>query len=191
MLKRILEWDRETFIYLNGLGIEQLDGFWSVVTNITTWIPLFVLFFVLLYLKNARREALIMTCLTVLLLAVIVLSMQLTKEYVARLRPNNDVDVNTLIRILKSPTNYSFFSGHAASSFGITTLIVLFLRKKVRWAWFFYIWPFIFASSRIYVGVHYPVDIIVGAFVGLVYAFLFYLFYQKVISPRIVSAHPV
>jgi undecaprenyl-diphosphatase len=162
-----------------------------VVTNITTWIPLFVLFFVLLYLKNARREALIMTCLTVLLLAVIVLSMQLTKEYVARLRPNNDVDVNTLIRILKSPTNYSFFSGHAASSFGITTLIVLFLRKKVRWAWFFYIWPFIFASSRIYVGVHYPVDIIVGAFVGLVYAFLFYFFYQKVISPRIVSAHPV
>ncbi len=183
MLKRILDWDRETFIFLNGLGIERFDLFWSTVTNITTWIPLFILFFYLLYRKYPRRESLLMTLTIVLVLSFIVLSMTITKDWVARLRPNNDPDVNTLIRILKSPTNFSFFSGHAASSFGITTIMFLFLRKKVRWAWLFYIWPLLFAFSRIYVGVHYPVDILVGTFVGLFYAFLFYFLYARIIAP--------
>jgi undecaprenyl-diphosphatase len=116
--------------------------------------------------------------------------MQLTKDAVGRLRPNNDVEINTLIRILKSPDNYSFFSGHAAGSFGITMIIVLFLRKRIKWVWIFFIWPFLFAFSRIYVGVHYPIDIIVGTLVGLLYAMLFYRLYTKVIAPRILSGHP-
>ena len=99
----------------------------------------------------------------VLFLAIFIITLtDLTKEVVARLRPNNEVEINTLIRILKSPTNYSFFSGHAASSTSITTLMYLFLRRQSKWTVLFYIWPIIFCTSRIYVGVHYPVDIIIG-----------------------------
>jgi len=61
MLNRILEWDRETFIYLNSLGIEDYDGFWSVATNISSWIPLFVLFFILILLKYPLKEAVLMS----------------------------------------------------------------------------------------------------------------------------------
>ncbi|MBT8184330.1 MAG: phosphatase PAP2 family protein [Eudoraea sp.] len=190
MLKRILEWDRQTFIYLNSLGIEQYDTFWSVVTNITTWIPLYLLFFILLQIKYPRKEAVIMTMVTLVALGAIILTMDITKEAVARLRPNNNVEINTLIRILKSPTNYSFFSGHAASSFGMTTLIVLFLRNRTKWVWVFFIWPFLFAFSRIYVGVHYPIDIIVGALIGGLYALLFYRMYDSIILPKIRSARP-
>ncbi|HMB64077.1 MAG TPA: phosphatase PAP2 family protein [Eudoraea sp.] len=183
MLERILEWDRQTFIYLNGLGVEKYDAFWSAVTSISTWIPLFLLFLILIYLQHPKKEALAMSLMVLLLLGVILTTMELTKEFVGRLRPNNDVEVNTLIRILKSPANYSFFSGHAATSFGITTLMVLFLGKKLWWVWIFYIWPLLFATSRIYVGVHYPLDILAGVLIGCLYAYLFYRLYRMIILP--------
>jgi len=190
MLNRILEWDRETFIYLNSLGIEDYDGFWSVATNISSWIPLFVLFFILILLKYPLKEAVLMSLSVVALAFFIVLATDFTKEFVSRLRPNNDTDINTLIRILRSPSNYSFFSGHAASSFSITTLVVLFLRKKLPWVWLFYLWPLIFSFSRIYIGVHYPTDIITGAAVGIGSAFLFYSMYHRIIVPYLVSGRP-
>jgi undecaprenyl-diphosphatase len=190
MLNRILQWDRETFIYLNSLGIEAYDGFWSAATDITSWIPLFVLFFILLVLKYPVKEAVLM-CLSVIALALfIVLVTDLTKEFFARLRPNNNADINTLIRILRSPSSYSFFSGHAASSFSITTLVVLFLRKKLAWVWLFYLWPLIFSFSRIYIGVHYPIDIMTGAAVGVVSAFMFYGGYHRVTGPYLRSGRP-
>jgi len=188
MLKKILEWDRETFIFLNSLGIEQLDGFWSFVTNITTWIPLYIFFFVLIILKHRKKEAIYMSLWVVCLLLFVLFLTDLTKEYVARLRPNNEEEINTLIRILKSPTNYSFFSGHAASSFSITTLIFLYLKEKYRWVWVFFLWPVIFAFSRIYVGVHYPVDILVGMSVGIGSALFFYYIYNGFIGPYLASA---
>ena len=52
MLKRLLEWDRDTFVYLNNLGIEEYDQFWSIITNFQFWIPLFLLFIFLIFLKT-------------------------------------------------------------------------------------------------------------------------------------------
>lgn len=179
MFEKLLEWDRDTFIYLNSLGIEKYDGFWSVVTSISTWIPLFLLFIILLFLKHGKFEGLY-RLLTVLIMVLFVLTItDLTKEFVARLRPNNDEEINALIRILKSPTDYSFFSGHAASSFSITLLIFLFLRKKIKWAAVFFLWPILFAMSRIFVGVHFPIDILVGMLFGLFSAYLFYRLHPR------------
>ncbi|WP_445385588.1 phosphatase PAP2 family protein [Robiginitalea sp. IMCC44478] len=174
MLERLLHWDREAFIYLNSLGIEKYDGFWTAVTDITTWIPLFLLFFALLLLKYPIREGLAMVITSVLLLLFVLWFTDFTKEMVARLRPNNDQQVNTLIRILRNPVSFSFFSGHASSSFSLTTLVFLFLRPKFKWAFLFFLWPLLFAFSRIYVGVHYPLDILVGALVGILLSILFY-----------------
>ena len=190
MLNRLLDWDRETFLYLNGLGIERYDGFWSSVTDMSTWVPLFIFFLFLIFWKNPRREALWMTLTAVLLLVFILLITNLTKEWVARLRPNNDGDLKTLVRILKSPTTYSFFSGHAASSFSLTTLMVLYLRDSFRWRHLFFVWPMLFALSRIYVGVHYPIDILVGAGVGTLAGILSYRGYSGVILPYIRSGRP-
>ncbi len=183
MLERLLEWDRDTFIFLNGLGIEKYDGFWTVVTQISTWIPLFILFILLLFLKFPKREA-FFKLLTFLALTIFITGLtHWTKISVARLRPNNTEEINMLIRILQSPIDYSFFSGHASSSFSLTVLMFLFLRRKLKWAYLFFIWPLLFALSRIYVGVHYPIDIIVGMLVGILSGVLFYRLYQRFISP--------
>ena len=190
MLERILQWDRETLVYLNSLGIEDYDLFWSTVTNIYTWIPLFLFFFLLIFWKYPRKEAIYVTLTVIALIGFILLATDLTKVFFGRLRPNNNEEINSIIRVLKNPTTFSFFSGHAASSFSITTLMVLFLRKKVKWSWFFYIWPLLFALSRIYVWVHFPVDIIVGAIVGFLTAFAFYNLYKRIIAPYLGLAHP-
>ncbi len=191
MLERILQWDRETFVYLNSLGIEQYDFFWSTVTKYPPWIPLFIIFFLLFFIKFPKRQAIFMI-LTVLVLVFFVTTLtDLTKQVVVRLRPNNDEELNTLIRILRSSSGYSFFSGHASSSFSITTLVVLFLRHHFKWVYLFYIWPILFAMSRIYVGVHFPIDITVGALVGVVSAWIFYNLYLLLILPYLSSNRPV
>ena len=183
MLDRLLEWDRDTFLYLNSLGIEEYDQFWSAVTHTTTWIPLFILFFILLFITYPMKKALSMVLTIVVLFGCVMALMEVTKALVERLRPNNDQEISALIRILISPEDYSFFSGHAANSFAITTLLVLFLRKRLHWVWIFYSWPLLFSLSRIYVGVHYPLDLIAGSLVGIAMAFIFYRLYQRFITP--------
>jgi undecaprenyl-diphosphatase len=189
MFDKLIEWDRETFIYLNSLGIEQYDFFWSSVTTITTWIPLFFLFIFLFFKAYPIKQA-TFSVITVIVMFFFVLTLtDLTKEVVARLRPNNDLDINTFIRILKHSKGYSFFSGHASSSFSVTTIVVLFLRKKFKWAGVFYLWPILFTLSRIYVGVHFPIDLIVGALVGTLSAILFYWLHHRLILPYLGLDH--
>jgi undecaprenyl-diphosphatase len=190
MWERLIEWDRNTFVFLNSLGIEEYDWFWSSVTHTSTWIPLFALFAVLFLFKFPRREALAMIFWTVLLFGCVMALMYFTKELVARLRPNNTHELRGIIRILLRPEDYSFFSGHAANSFAITTLVVLFLRNKLPWVWLFFVWPLLFSISRIYVGVHYPLDLIAGASVGVLVALIFLRAYRKFISPYLGSDRP-
>jgi len=190
MLKRVLQWDRDTFVYFNNLGIEDYDIFWTTITDFRTWIPLFLTFIALIFWKYQKREALFVLLTVIATILFVGAFTDITKFYVARLRPNNTAEINTLIRILKSPTTYSFFSGHAASSFSITTIMVLFLRKRFKWCWLFYIWPFIFAASRIFVGVHYPIDIIVGTLAGILSAVFFYRVYIRVLAPYLRLSHP-
>ena len=191
MLDKILQWDRDAFVYLNSLGIEQYDTFWSTVTKFPPWIPLFALIIILFFIKFPKREAIAMI-LTLLVMVLFVGTLtDLTKNVVARLRPNNDEEINTLIRILRSPSGFSFFSGHASSSFSVITITVLFLRRKFKWVYLCYIWPILFAMSRVYVGVHFPIDLIVGALVGMISAWLFYRLYGVLISPYLKLNHRV
>lgn len=174
MLETLKHWDRELFVFLNSLGIEKFDGFWITVTQIETWFPLFLLFFFLIfyYFKWKRGGTILFFLL--LTFGITIFFTGFVKDYVARLRPNNVEALSEVIRILQKPTNYSFFSGHASSSFSITTFMVLILKEKTKWIYLAYLWPLIFVMSRIYVGVHYPSDIFVGALVGTIFAIICY-----------------
>lgn len=181
MLEKLLKWDKDTFVYLNALGTEKYDAFWTIITEITTWIPLFILFIALFVFKSPKRKGFFNILSVTFLTVVVTLITLAVKVFVERIRPCNDESINSFIRILKTPIDYSFFSGHASSSFAITTFVFLLLRSRMKWAWIFFIWPLMFSYSRIYVGVHFPLDIIVGALVGVFSGILFYKLHNRFI----------
>ncbi|HBY70568.1 MAG TPA: phosphatase PAP2 family protein, partial [Flavobacteriaceae bacterium] len=104
MLDVLKEWDRELFVFLNSLGIEKFDGFWITVTQIETWTPLFLLFFVLIfyYFKWKRGGAILFFLL--LTFGITIFFTGFVKDYVERLRPNNVGALSEVIRILQKPT---------------------------------------------------------------------------------------
>ncbi|MAP54278.1 phosphatase PAP2 family protein [Altibacter sp.] len=181
MFEALKEWDRKLFIFLNNLGIEQYDGFWLFVTQIESWIPLFLFIVALIFYYYKGRKGAVVFAFVLLTFAITLFITDTTKDFVARLRPNNVVAFSELIRILQKPATFSFFSGHASSSFSITTFTVLSLRRFNHSIYLMYLWPLIFVLSRIYVGVHYPSDILVGAMVGTIMGYLFYKVSKRVL----------
>lgn len=179
MWEQLQQWDRDLFIYVNSLGKEGYDNFWIFVTKIEHWIPLYLLFFALFFIAYNTRKAFTGIGLTILVCAVTLTVTDTTKILVGRLRPNNNLDLADIIRILQTPDNFSFFSGHASVSFAITTFVVLGLRQRFKWVYLFYLWPLVFIMSRILVGVHYPGDILVGTLVGTAIAVVFWKFLGK------------
>jgi len=182
MFEQLKEWDRELFIYLNGLGIERLDSFWIFITQEENWIPLYLIFIILIFLAYKKKQAFIVLIGFLCSFLVTFGVTRFIKASVARVRPNNAESLQEVIRILQEPTYYSFVSGHTSTSMAITTFMVLILRHRYKWVYIFYLWPILFATSRVYVGVHYPSDLAAGAFVGVIIAIIIYKICKKMLA---------
>lgn len=176
MLEQLHHYDRALFLYLNQLSGSFLDPFWVTITQIHNWIPLFIFLIWLVFRSYPRKQALLITLIVFSTLFFTLFFTEMVKEWVSRLRPNNDEMLINLVKVLQSPHDFSFFSGHASNSFAITTLFFLTLRKHFRYIGFIFIWPILFSLSRIFVGVHYPSDIITGTIVGIFIGIVFHRF---------------
>jgi len=185
MLEKLLQWDHDLLVYFNNLGSAKSDIFWFITTNFITWVPLFI--FLIIHLKRSYSKQelkwIFLSFLSMLLL--LITTIFICKDFVGRLRPVNDASLSHMLRIITKPNDFSFFSGHAASSFSIITLVFLYLRKKLKWVGFLFIWPILFSMSRVYLGVHYPSDIIVGCMVGIFFGVVFYGMHRKFSAPYI------
>ena len=179
MLEKILALDTELFVYLNGLGSETFDGFWLLITKQTSWIPLFIFLLYLIYTKLGAKQSLYLLLFVGILIVLTDQTANLFKNGVQRLRPCNNPEINSFIRIVQSRSSFGYFSGHATSSMGVATFLYLIFRKDFNYFWLLFLWPLIFAYSRIYLGLHYPIDIISGYLCGAILGFLMFKLYQK------------
>lgn len=183
-LDTLIEKDKELLVYLNALGVESWDQFWIVVTNQFSWIPLFAFLLFLIFKGYGWKKGLVIMVVVALLVTFSDQFVNFIKDYYGRLRPNNDPTINEIIRILKRPKSFSFVSGHSTTSFAVTTFMILTLKKYYKYPFFLLIWPLLFAYSRIYVGVHFPIDIFVGMLLGVLEGYIFYkilvLFLRKI-----------
>ncbi len=184
MWEQLVEVDQQLFRWINGLWIGKFHSFWLFVTKIQNWFFLYLIFFYLLF-KYFEKPTRYIAIITVPVVALITLFFtNLVKNGVERLRPNNEPILMDSIQILLEPENFSFWSGHSAVSFAVTVFMVLALRsrKAGKWTYLLFIWPIIFALSRIFVGVHYPADVTVGMFVGLFLGWVTYILFSKAID---------
>lgn len=178
MLEKILSIDAELFVFLNGLGSEKYDGLWLIITKQTSWIPLFLFLLYLIFKKLGTKQTLYLVLFVAVLLVFTDQIANVFKNGVQRLRPCNNPEINSFIRIVQSRTSFSFFSGHASSSMGVATFLHLIFKKDFKYFWLLFLWPLIFAYSRIYLGLHYPLDIICGYLCGATLGFLMFKLYQ-------------
>ena len=182
MLEKIIQLDKKLFIFLNGLGSTTFDDLWLIITKQIYWAPFFLVIFFLMYKKTGSRNFLYYIIFTAILILLCDQTANLFKNYFHRLRPCNDEEIKSVIRIVKSSATYSFFSGHAANSMGTTIFIFLILKKHYLHAYLLFLFPIIFAYSRIYLGLHFPLDILTGYVFGATFGFICFKFYYKFIS---------
>ena len=179
MFEKIIELDKSLLIFINGLGSEQWDGFWLFATKQLNWTPFFLLILFLLFKHLGWKKGFFVLLFMPL---VILLSDQFTnliRVIFKRLRPINDSTISDQLRILIKPQSYSFTSGHATTSSCVTMFLILLLKNHSKLIYAMLIFPLIFAYSRLYLGVHFPIDIIAGICIGSTLGCLFYKLFLK------------
>lgn len=182
MIDKIITYDQELFLWLNQLGSQSFDGLWYGITYKYTWIPLY-LFFIVYAVKTSVKSKgwwLVLGAILVVTLADLT-SVHAFKNVFERLRPCHDPEIRDWVRVVKGCGGlYGFVSSHAANSFGVAFFFFHTVFKSKPWKWMLLIWAAIVAYSRIYVGVHYPLDILCGAILGWVCAQLVLFSMKKI-----------
>jgi undecaprenyl-diphosphatase len=151
------------------------------ITGNFSWVPLYLVIIYFLFRKRDWRVGLL-AMLAILLIFGLTdqLGVHLFKNTVQRLRPCHEIGLGGMIRVLEDcGGQFSFISNHAANTFGLATFTALFFRKK-WYTWSIISWAAVVSYSRIYVGKHYPLDLLCGAAFGALVAYLVYLLYKFV-----------
>ena len=181
----LIQEDKEIFLALNNLGDARFDNFWIMVSDKWIWIPLYIIFLYLLY-KNYKLKSFIF--ILIFIAIGVTASDQLSQIFkfgISRLRPCHDPSLDGLVREVKCGGQFGFYSAHASSTFFIATFMSLMLKNKYQFLpYVLMFWAAVVSYSRIYLGVHFPLDIIFGASVGFLLGGFFSTLAKNVIRKQ-------
>ena len=168
-METLLAWDKAVFLWLNSLGSPPFDGFWLMLTHKATNILLYLLLWIFFLYKNHWKTGISLLFFTGFLILFTDQFTNLFKVSFGRLRPCNDPTLQTLLRLVKPRCGggYSFFSGHASNSFALAVFFGALLKPYFRGLpYLLLLIAALIAYSRIYIGVHFPLDILCGTIAG-------------------------
>ncbi len=174
MIEQILEFDKELFLYLNGFHKPWLDAVMLFFSKSKVWIPLYLIIAFYLFKNFGSKDSLRYI---VLILLVVGLSdfiaSGIMKPYFQRLRPCHDF-LNEMVLVGKCGGKYGFVSSHAANSFALFFSVYKIFGKNHFWTYFLFVWAIIVSYSRIYLGVHFPIDVFLGGLIGILVSTLIF-----------------
>lgn len=194
-IQQLIETDQSLLLALNDSTSLLWDGVMWVITDTKTWIPAILALLYVIFKNNKFSQGLTIVCMFAIAVTLAdQIASGICKPYFARPRPAQDSEIMYMVHVVNGYRGgmYGFMSSHAANTFVVAMLTSLLLRS-----WPFTVMMFIWAAvpsfSRIYLGVHYPGDIICGALEGCIVGVLVYLLYcyiQKKIfmQPQYVSS---
>jgi undecaprenyl-diphosphatase len=168
-MQELIDLDKKLLLFLNSLHHPALDPVMRLITETFFWTPLY-LWLIFLIIKKYKQQSwyfLLGAAVTILLADQATSSVM--KPFFARLRPSQDPGLQGLVHIVDNYKGglYGFASSHAANTFGTALFVHLTLRPFYKWISWIFLWAALMTYTRIYLGVHYPGDIIVGAIVGV------------------------
>ncbi|MEM7657737.1 MAG: phosphatase PAP2 family protein [Bacteroidota bacterium] len=181
-LDTVNQWDVAAFRWLNGLHAAWLDPVMETLSSKTAWIPVYVLLLLLIWRKDGWQKTLwLLACVAILITLTDQTASGLLKPWIARFRPcRPEAGLDFPIHLIggKCGGKYGFASSHAANFFGLTMFLrAYFANRKIGIA--LILLASIVAYSRIYLGVHYPGDVLAGACIGAVAAWIVASGYQR------------
>lgn len=186
MLEQILQTDTALTLAINGSSSLWLDGFAMAVTSTVTWIPAAL---VLLYviIRHGETKYIIVTVLAVGLCVLIAdqIASGLFKPMIGRWRPTNDPLLMLRLDVVDGYRGgrYGFFSSHAANTFAIATFLGLLIRHRLLTS-VMVLWALLNCWSRIYLGVHYFGDVLVGIICGILVGHFVYWLHGRICPDR-------
>lgn len=171
--------DQDLFLWLNGHHTPWLDTLMYWITFKYTWAPMYVLL-IALHLRKDWKNGLVQ--IAVVIIAVVIadkITSGFMKPYFLRFRPCHEPALQGLVhQVTGCGGLYGFASSHASTSFAVAITWFGFLRNRFHYVWLLFVWAAIYSYSRVYVGVHYPADIVIGTMIGLLVGALCLKLYQ-------------
>jgi len=184
MIEQLKFWDYWLFYYINSQFTgELLDVLCIYFREKTFWIPLYVLGGAYLIYTYKKRAIPIILGAVIVIIACDQTAASIIKPLVHRLRPCNNPHLADTVRLLvQCGSGFSFVSAHAANHFGLAVYASFFFRKKLIAVPVLLLWAFAVAYSQVYVGVHYPLDVLAGAVIGAAYGFLIVVILKRTLK---------
>ena len=187
----ITDLDKYLLLSINGSDSIFWDGCMKVYTTIAIWIPL-ILMLVYILIKNNSFKDFLLLFFSFLLVVVFtdVISSGICKPFFERWRPTNDPELMYLVDVVDNirGKDYGFTSSHAANSFGIATFMLLLVKNRALTISLL-VWASMNAFTRMYLGVHYPGDILAGTLIGVTVGWGMYRLYRYVAKHQKRNAH--
>lgn len=173
MMDYLLSLDEKLLLFFNGIHSAWLDSLMFTLTDGKVWAPLFLFTIIFIIVKFKGKGFFMLLFVALVITLGDQISSSLLKPLIGRLRPSHEPHLEGILHIVNNYRGglYSFVSSHATNSFGVATMLWLLIGKQYKWISVFFGWALIFSFTRVYLGVHYPGDILGGAILGISIAF--------------------